>query len=267
MPTQLEQILSRTSLTVMYRKQRLDMATLERRAARHTPRGFVNGLRSAAAKGPAIIAELKKASPSKGILRLDYRPAVVAKSYEEVGAAAISVLTDEDFFKGSLEDLEVVSRTVKIPVLRKDFMIDPYQIVEARASGADAILLIVAAHTDADLRALNAAAKQYGMDVLCEVHDLEELKRAIDLEVEVIGVNCRNLKTLKVDLRVHEKLVDAMPAKVVRVAESGIGNPEDIERLLKSGYDAFLIGEALMRQPDPAAMLALLMGVDYSAEI
>ncbi len=267
MPTQLDQILSRTLLTVMERKQRTDVATLERRAALHTPRGFVRGLRSAAAKGPAVIAELKKASPSKGVLRLDYRPAAVAKTYADVGAAAISVLTDEEFFKGSLADLEAVSRTVKIPVLRKDFTIDSYQIVEARAAGADAILLIVAAHTDAKLHELNAAARRHGMDVLCEVHDLEELKRAVDLGVEAIGVNCRDLKTLQVDLRVHERIVPAMPANVVRVAESGIRTPADIERLLKSGYDAFLIGEVLMRQPDPAAMLALLMGVDYAAEI
>jgi indole-3-glycerol phosphate synthase len=267
MPTQLDQILSRTLLTVMQRKQRTDAATLERWAAAHTPRGFVRGLRNAAAHGPAVIAELKKASPSKGMLRLDYKPAAVAKRYAEVGAAAISVLTDEEFFKGSLEDLEAVSRAVRIPVLRKDFVVDTFQIVEARAAGADAILLIVAAHTDADLRELHAEARRCGLDVLCEVHDLEEVKRAMDLGVEAIGVNCRDLKTLQVHPLVHEQLAAALPANVVRVAESGIRTHADIERLLKSGYDAFLIGEALMRQPDPAAMLALLMGVDYAAEI
>jgi len=267
MPTQLDQILSRTLLTVMERKQRTDVATLERRAAVHTPRGFVRGLRSAAANGPAVIAELKKASPSKGILRLDYRPAAVAKSYAAVGAAAISVLTDEEFFKGSLDDLDAVSRAVRIPVLRKDFILDAYQIIEARAAGADAILLIVAAHTDAGLRELNAYARTCGLDVLCEVHDLEELKRAVDLGVSAIGVNCRDLKTLQVNRMVHEQVVSAMPANVVRVAESGIRTNADVERLLRIGYDAFLIGEALMRQPDPAAMLALLMGVDYAAEI
>jgi indole-3-glycerol phosphate synthase len=240
MPTQLDQILSRTLLTLLERKQRIDLATIEQRAALHTPRGFVSALRSAASKGPAVIAELKKASPSKGILRLDYRPAAVARSYAEVGAAAISVLTDEDFFKGSLDDLEAVSRAVRIPVLRKDFILDPYQIVEARASGADAVLLIVAAHTDEDLR---------------------------DLGVDAIGVNCRDLKTLEVDIRVHEQLVRVMPGNVVRVAESGIRTPADIERLTSAGYDAFLVGEALMRQPDPGATLALLMGVDYAADI
>jgi indole-3-glycerol phosphate synthase len=267
MPTQLDQILSHTLLTVMDRKQRVDLATLERQAASHTPRGFVRGLRNAAARGPAVIAELKKASPSKGVLRLDYRPAAVAKTYAAVGAAAISVLTDEEFFKGSLDDLKVVSQAVTIPVLRKDFILDGYQIVEARAAGADAILLIVAAHTDADLRDLNATAQRWGLDVLCEVHDLEELKRAVDLGADAIGVNCRDLKTLQVDPRVHEQVVGAMPASVVRVAESGIRTPADLERLLKRGYDAFLIGEALMRQPDPAAMLALLMGAEYAAEI
>jgi indole-3-glycerol phosphate synthase len=267
MPTQLDQILSRTLLTVTRRKETVATSTLERRAALHTPRGFIRSLRSAAEKGPAVIAELKKASPSKGILRADYRPAAVATTYAAVGAAAISVLTEEDFFKGSLEDLEAVSRAVTIPVLRKDFILDPYQIVEARAAGADAVLLIVAAHNDADLRSLNAEARRTGLDVLCEVHDLEELQRAADLGVDVIGVNCRNLKTLEVDLRVHEQLVRAMPASVIRVAESGIRTPADIERLTKAGYDAFLIGEALMRQPEPAAMLALLMGVDYAADI
>ena len=267
MLTQLDQILAHTLLTVTERKQRVDVATLERRAALHEPRGLVRGLRSAAAHGPAVIAELKKASPSKGVLRPDYRPALVAKSYAEAGAAAISVLTDEEFFGGSLDDLEAVSSAVRIPVLRKDFMIDPYQVVEARAYGADAILLIVAAHTDADLRSLNAAAQRWGLDVLCEVHDIEELKRANDLGVEAIGVNCRDLKTLTVNLEVHEQLVSAMPTNVVRVAESGIRTSADIERLLKSGYDAFLIGEALMRQPDPGAMLALLMGADNAAGV
>lgn len=267
MPTQLDQILSRTLWTVAERKQRVSLTMLERRAALHTPRGFVRGLRTAAARGPAVIAELKKASPSKGILRSDYRPAAIARRYAEVGAAAISVLTDEEFFKGSLDDLEAVSRVVSIPVLRKDFILDAYQILEARAAGADAILLIVAAHTDADLRELDAFARRTGLDVLCEVHDLEELKRAVDLGADAIGVNCRNLKTLEVDLRVHAHVVHAMPANVVRVAESGIRTAADIERLLKSGYDAFLIGEAMMRQPDPAATLALLMGVDCNADL
>jgi indole-3-glycerol phosphate synthase len=224
-------------------------------------------VRKAATQGPAMIAELKKASPSKGLLRgEDYRPAAIAQSYEKVGAAAISVLTDEEFFKGSLEDLAAVSAVVKIPVLRKDFILDSFQILEARAAGADAVLLIVAAHTDRDLNELNAEARRMNLDVLCEVHDREELKRAVDLGVEMIGVNSRDLTTMAVDPNVHMELAHFLPAAVVRVAESGVKTAADIERLQAAGYDAFLVGEALMRQPDPAAMLALLMEKDYASE-
>lgn len=265
MPTQLEQILSQTSLTVADRRKTADLAALERKAAAHQPRGFVRGLRAAATTGTAIIAELKKASPSKGLLRADYRPGEVARGYAQAGAAAISVLTDGPFFQGSLADLEEVSGAVKIPVLRKDFMVDPFQVLEARAAGADAILLIVAAHTDANLHALKEEAQRQSLDVLCEVHDLEELKRASGLGVQAIGVNCRNLKTLQVHLNVHEQLADCMPRDVVRVAESGISTRADVERLLSVGYDAFLVGESLMRHAEPSVMLtALLGGVDRS---
>ncbi len=267
MPTVLDQIMSRTFLSVQDRKAAANMQTLERRAAAHRPRGFQAALRKAAALGPAIIAELKKASPSRGVLRSDdYRPATIALGYERVGAAALSVLTDEEFFKGSIEDLEAVSTVVKIPVLRKDFILDPFQVIEARAAGADAILLIVAAHTDADLKELNEAARRINLDVLCEVHNKAELDRAIDLGVEMIGVNSRDLATLNMDPMAHTDLVRWLPANVLRVAESGIKTPQDIEKLLAVGYDAFLVGEALMRQPDPAAMLALLMEKDYASE-
>jgi indole-3-glycerol phosphate synthase len=266
MPTHLEQILSHTLLTVLDRKKTVSLATLERRAALHRPRHFAGALRAAALKGPAVIAELKKASPSRGLLRADYRPVQIAKSYAGVGAAAISVLTEEEFFKGSLEDLEAVSAAVHIPVLRKDFMMDPYQIVEARASGADAILLIVAALNDAELRSLAETARDMELGILCEVHDRAELDRAVHLGVELIGVNSRNLKTLEVDPKVHTDLVRYLPSNVLRVAESGIRTPADIERLLTVGYDAFLVGEALMRQPEPAAALALLTGTDYASE-
>jgi len=266
MSTQLDRIMSRTLLTVQDRKAAADPAAMERRAAEHQPRGFVRGLRDAAKRGPAIIAELKKASPSKGVLRPDYKPAEVARTYAAAGAAAISVLTDEEFFQGALADLVAVSAEVRIPVLRKDFILDSFQIVEARAAGADAILLIVAAHTDQDLQALKAEADRCGLDTLCEVHDADELKRAIDLGCEAIGVNCRDLKTLQVDLTVHEQVVAAMPRSAVRVAESGIRTHQDIERLLGSGYDAFLVGETLMREADPGAMLARLLGVDCAVE-
>jgi indole-3-glycerol phosphate synthase len=259
--------MSRTLISVQDRKAAANMQALERRAAMHLPRGFHSALRKAATAGPAIIAELKKASPSRGVLRADdYRPAAIAQGYEKVGAAALSVLTDEEFFKGSIDDLEAVSNVVKIPVLRKDFILDPFQIIEARAAGADAILLIVAAHTDPDLEELNVAAKRIGLDVLCEVHNKEELDRAIDLGVEMIGVNSRDLTTMQMNPTAHTDLLRWLPANVLRVAESGIKTPQDIERLIVAGYDAFLVGEALMRQPDPAAMLALLLEKDYASE-
>ena len=266
MPTYLDQIMSRTLISVQDRKAAANLPLLERRAAGHTPRGFAAALRRAATKGPALIAELKRASPSKGILRDDYRPVAIAKGYEGVGAAAISVLTDEEFFKGTLDDLTRVSENVSIPVLRKDFVVDEFQILEARAAGADAILLIVASHDDATLKTLAAAARRLSLDILFEVHDRTELDRALNLGCEVIGVNCRDLKTLQVSALLHKELARYLPTNVLRVAESGIKTPSDIGSLLAAGYDAFLVGEALMRQPDPAAQLALLMGVDYASE-
>ena len=218
MATVLDEIMAHTLLSVLARKQSTPAALLEQRASGHTPQGFAAALRTAAAKGPAVIAELKKASPSKGLLREDFRPVVIARAFAGVGAAALSVLTDEEFFKGSLADLEAVSAAVTIPVLRKDFILDEYQVLEARAAGADAVLLIVAAHTDETLRSLVKAARELHLDVLCEVHDRDELLRAIDLGVEVIGVNSRNLKTLEVSAQVHGDLVQHMPSAVLRVA-------------------------------------------------
>ena len=266
MPTHLEQIVSRTLLSVEARKNVASMASLERRAAAHRPRGFAAALRKAAGEGPAVIAELKRASPSKGMLREDYRPVAIALGYEATGAAAISVLTDEEFFKGSLEDLTRVSEAVKIPCLCKDFIVDPFQILEARASGADAILLIVASHADAELKQLALEARRLSLDVLCEVHDRVELDRAAQLGFDVIGVNSRDLKTMEVSPLLHQELARYLPANVIRVAESGVRTEADVERLLAAGYDAFLVGEALMRQPDPSAQLALLMGRDYASE-
>jgi indole-3-glycerol phosphate synthase len=228
MATYLDQILSRTSISVAARKSKPNLPELERAAFSHEPRGFAAALRKTATQRPAVIAELKRASPSKGVLREDYQPVSIARSYESVGAAAISVLTDEEFFHGSLADLRHVSEAVNIPVLCKDFIVDPFQILEARAHGADAILLIVAAHPDEVLQALAAEARRLGLDILCEVHDRDEL-------------------------------VPSMPGNVLRVAESGIRNPADVKRLLGAGYNAFLVGESLMRDPDPAAQLALLL--------
>jgi indole-3-glycerol phosphate synthase len=266
MATYLDKIMATTLLRVMERKQGADIGLMEMRASVHRPRGFGAGLRKVAAQGPAVIAELKKASPSRGVIRLDYRPVVTAKGFQAVGAAALSVLTDEEYFQGSLEDLQAVSDAVSIPVLRKDFILDPFQILEARIAGADAVLLIVAAHTDDDLLNLAEEAMHWGLDVLCEVHDLEELDRAVQLGFQMIGVNSRDLKTLTVKPEVHAQLAVAMPRDVLRVAESGIRRASDIEDLIAMGYTAFLVGEALMRQPDPAAALALLIGKDYESE-
>ena len=266
MPTHLDQIMARTLITVTERKRSANTAQLERRASAHTPRGFASALRKVATQGPAIIAELKKASPSRGVIREDYRPVAIARTFAAAGAAALSVLTDEEFFKGSLADLTAVSEAVNLPILRKDFILDEFQILEARAAGADAVLLIVAAHEDSTLLALAAAAQRMSLDILVEVHDRDELERATQLGAAMIGVNSRDLKTLQVDPRVHLDLARLLPAEVLRVAESGIRGPSEIERLLGVGYDAFLVGEALMRQPEPAAALALLNGRDYASE-
>ena len=267
MPTQLDQILAHTLLQVKARKAVADYALLERQAATHTPRGFTAALRTAAANGPAIIAEIKKASPSKGLIRSDFYPATLARTFESAGAAALSVLTDEEFFQGSLSFLREASSVVKIPCLRKDFILDPFQILEARAAGADAILLIVSAHTDAALSDLRDEARNIGLDVLCETHDREEMDRANALGFDLIGVNSRDLRTFSVRTEVLTELSAWMPKDAVMVAESGIRTAEDIARLQDAGYHAFLVGEALMRQPDPAAALALLLDREYSSDI
>jgi indole-3-glycerol phosphate synthase len=267
MATQLEQILAHTTLEVKERRAVADVAALERRAASHRVRGFEAALRRASAAGPAVIAELKKASPSKGLIRADFEPAKLAKALEAAGAAALSVLTDAKYFQGSLENLERASGAVRIPCLRKDFILDGFQILEARAAGADAILLIVAAHTDAELRTLLAEARRMELDVLCEVHDREELERAAALGFTVIGVNSRNLHTMRVRPETLTDLAEWLPRDAVRVAESGIGSAQEIARLSAAGYGAFLVGESLMRQTDPGAALAGLLEREYSAEI
>ena len=264
MPTQLEKILAHTLLEVAERRAGADVPALERLAAAHRPRGFEAALRKV---GPAVIAELKKASPSRGLIRRDFRPDVLAKGLEAAGAAALSVLTDREFFQGSLEDLEQASAAVRIPCLRKDFILDAFQILEARAAGADAILLIVAAHTDDELEALLLEARRMGLDVLCEVHDREELERAAGLGFTTIGVNSRNLHTMQVLPQTQIELAQWLPRGAVRVAESGIRSAADIARLAGVGYDAFLVGESLMQQPDPAAALATLLEREYSAEL
>jgi indole-3-glycerol phosphate synthase len=256
MSTHLDRIVTQTRLDLSSRRSDARLRELERMAAEHTPRGFAAGLRAAATARPAVIAELKKASPSKGLIRPEFDPQALAQSLERGGAACISVLTDEPFFQGSLRNLELASAATKLPCLRKDFIVDEFQIVEARAHKADAILLIVAALTDAELR---EAARVLQLDVLCEVHDRAELDRALVLDCEMYGVNSRNLKTFEVDTAEAERLAQLLPADVVRVAESGIGSAADIQRMGAAGYNAFLIGESLMRQADPGDALAGLI--------
>jgi indole-3-glycerol phosphate synthase len=239
---------------------------LERQAARHTPRGWARALRARAAEGPAVIAEIKKASPSKGLIREDFDAAWLAGRYEAGGATALSVLTDEPYFQGSLGNLERASAAVRLPCLRKDFMVDEFQLVEARAHRADAILLIVAALSAAELKQFSTAARALDLDVLVEVHTANELERFLDAVgvegADAIGVNNRDLRSFEVRLETSLELVDRIPASVVRVTESGISTPEEMARLRAAGFDAFLIGESLMRQVDPgAALKELLEGV------
>ncbi len=256
----LPEILAHTRGVVAERKATADLRAMERAAAEHQPRGFARALRAkAASAGLAVIAELKKASPSKGLIRAEFDAAAIATMLEAGGAAVLSVLTDEKFFQGSLENLRRASAAVAIPCLRKDFMVDEFQVLEARANGADAILLIVAALTDAELRRLRDAARAHGLDVLCEVHDREELERALDLDCECVGVNSRDLKTFEVSLDRACELAALLPASAVKVAESGIHTVADMQRLRGAGYEAFLIGESLMRKADPGLALRELL--------
>jgi indole-3-glycerol phosphate synthase len=206
-----------------------------------------------------IIAELKKASPSCGLLREDFRPVDLAKSLASAGAAALSVLTEEDFFQGSLADLRAARKVVEVPVLRKDFIIDPWQVWEARGGDADTFLLIVAALSDSLLAELLALGRELGMEPLVEVHTSEELDRAVAAGAQIIGVNNRDLRTLDVRLETSFDLIGAIPDGCIAVCESGIRSAAEIAQLRAAGFDAFLIGESLMTQPDPAAALAALL--------
>src|SRR5712671_5800701 len=235
------------------------MRALEQKAAEHLPRGFRERIRRTAQDGPAIIAELKKASPSQGLIRAEFRPAELARELEEAGATALSVLTDEEFFQGSLANLRAASAAVKLPCLRKDFIVDEFQLLEARANSADAVLLIVAALSPTELPALARGARERELDVLCEVHDAEELARAVEAGCDLIGVNSRDLRTFKVDLETAFRLAESFPENVVRVAESGIASGADITRLRAAGYHAFLVGESLMGAERPGEALRALM--------
>jgi indole-3-glycerol phosphate synthase len=210
-------------------------------------------------QSPAIISEIKKASPSKGILAADFKPVHLARDYEQGGAAALSVLTDRSFFQGSLADLECARAAVKLPVLRKDFTLDEYHVLEAAASGADAILLIAAILDERQIRDLRESAAQWGIAALVEVHDERELDRAISAGAGIIGVNNRNLVNFEVSLETSLRLADRIPAGIVRVSESGIHSADDVARLRTAGYHAFLVGEHLMQAPNPAAALRALV--------
>jgi len=266
MTTHLETILAKTRGAVTTAKARVPLAALERQAVAHRPRGWAAALRRCAEAGPAVIAEIKKASPSKGLIREDFDVAWLAGRYRAGGAAALSVLTDEPYFQGSLRNLELASKAVPLCCLRKDFTVDEYQIVETRAHQGDAILLIATALTGAELRRFADVARGFELDVLVEVHTGEELDRVLDTlgetGADAIGVNNRDLKTLKVNLETSRELIGRIPTSVIRVAESGISTADEIARLRADGFDAFLIGESLMRQADPGAALEeLLAGV------
>lgn len=269
--TFLATILASTRATLAAAKADVPLADLERRAAEHRPRGWAATLRQKAATGPAVIAEIKKASPSKGLIRSAFDPAWLARRYRAGGAAALSVLTDEPYFQGSLRNLEMASTATPLPCLRKDFIVDEYQIVEARAHRADAILLIAAALDQSELKRLAAAARSLLLDVLVEVHTADELDGVLsalgETGADAIGVNNRDLKTFEVSAETSMSLAARIPASVVRVTESGISTRNDIERLREAGFDAFLIGESLMRQPDPGVALAELIATKQVSTI
>lgn len=231
--------------------------------ARSAPsaRDFVGALRGKIAKGlPAVIAEVKKASPSKGVLRAQFDPAAIAASYERHGAACLSVLTDSQFFQGGLDDLKAARGACRLPVLRKDFMMDTYQVYEARAAGADCILLIVAALTPGHMRELEATAHELGMAVLVEVHDANELEAALELKTPLIGVNNRNLRTFETKLETTLALLAKIPGDRLVITESGILKPQDVEKMRASQVHGFLVGEAFMRAADPGVELERLFG-------
>src|SRR4051812_489416 len=266
----LDTIVAATRARVAESKRTADLRELERLAERHVPRGFRRALENphfwqnrpeVGHPGMAVIAELKKASPSRGLIRRSFDAESLARELEAAGAAALSVLTDEEFFQGSLENLRKASAAVAIPCLRKDFIVDEFQLLEARANSADAVLLIVSALSGEELNRLAATARAQGLDVLCEVHDREELRRAVESGCDLIGVNTRDLRTFKVDLQTALDLASEFPAGVVRVAESGIHSADDVARVRAAGYHACLVGESLMRAERPGAALRELIGV------
>lgn len=268
MPTKLDEIIAATRSRVREVKCSTDVRELEKAATAHRTRGFrvALELRSRSNNGAAVIAELKKASPSRGIIRELLAVGELAKELEQAGAAALSILTEPEFFQGSLANLAAASRVTRLPCLRKDFIVDPFQILEARAHGADAVLLIVAALSQPEMQDLYRAARELELDALCEVHGEAELDRALAAGCNLIGVNSRDLRTFKVDRDNLLRLAPKLPKNVLAVAESGIGSAAEMRELAGAGYGAFLIGESLMRAESPgAALRGLIAAFNHAA--
>ncbi|WP_455366585.1 indole-3-glycerol phosphate synthase TrpC [Kaarinaea lacus] len=259
-PDILKKILNRKREEIATRSDRVSLQELQARIATSSPvRGFVNAIETTIQQNkPAVIAEIKKASPSKGIIRENFDPIAIARSYASGGATCLSVLTDVDFFQGADEYLQQAREACSLPVIRKDFIIDPYQVYEARTIGADCILLIVAALDDAQLQQLSSLAQNLGMDVLVEVHDATELQRALQLNTKLIGINNRNLRTFEVSLQTTIDLLPQIPVDRIVITESAIHTPEDVALMRQHNVNTFLVGEAFMRAEDPGARLAEL---------
>jgi len=254
-PDLLEAIVAATRARVEAAREREPRGAIERRAMARTPDGAGFAARLSRSGSINVIAECKRRSPSRGVLRTAYDPVAIATGYERAGAAAISVLTEPGFFDGSLKHLQAVRAAVRIPLLRKDFIIDDYQLLEARAAGADAILLIVAALDDRSLIALSAAARALQLAALVEVHNQDECRRALEAGATIVGVNNRNLRTLKVDLDASRQIAAMLPASVIGISESGLKTPADLQSMKALGYKAFLMGERFMIEPDPGVAL------------
>jgi len=262
-PTVLKKIVARKIEEVADRLAKISLSTqLEMAKAQSPARGFVNALEQKLAVGKsAVISEVKKASPSKGLIRADFDPVAIAKSYEKGGAACLSVLTDIDFFQGADEYLQAARAAVSLPVLRKDFTIDPYQIIEARALGADSILLIAACLSDAQMSELNSTALEVGLDVLIEVHNEQELERTLPLNNKLVGINNRDLHTFNTSLDTTFRMLDLIPNDRIIVTESGIQNAADVAAMREHNVNTFLVGETLMRADEPGEKLSELFGI------